>query len=119
MTVGTPLPFDVEKKALRPSGSNSFFRGKTPSIVRPSYSVHSSIEKFQSSKRIQDRKPRTASATLSASNNAKRRPGRKCLAVCPCHQSHYHSSQRGTQSFLLTAQVHEVRDLAATNSMPV
>src|ERR1035437_5108520 len=43
MTVRSPLRFEVEKKALRPSGSKSFFKRKAPSIVLPSYSVHSSI----------------------------------------------------------------------------
>src|ERR1035441_10508110 len=48
MTVGSPLPFEVEKKALRPSGSKSLFRGKAPSIIRPSYSVPNSMYSFQS-----------------------------------------------------------------------
>src|SRR5277367_5157616 len=75
MTVETPLPFEVEKKALRPSGSKSFFRGKAPSIVRPSYSVQSSIDKFQSWERVQDRRPRRANPTLRASNDAEWKPG--------------------------------------------
>src|SRR5580692_5531479 len=43
MTVGTPVPFEVEKNALRPSGCSSLVSGKTPSIVLPSYSFQSSI----------------------------------------------------------------------------
>ena len=48
MTRATPLPFEVRKKALRPSGRRSFVSGKRPSIVLPSYSVHSSISYVQS-----------------------------------------------------------------------
>src|SRR5450631_3594267 len=66
MTVGSPLPFEVEKKALRPSGSKSLFRGKAPSIIRPSYSVHNSMYSFQSvGIGGQGRKPRRANQTGS------------------------------------------------------
>src|ERR1700728_14084 len=114
MTVGTPLPFEVEKKALRPSGSNSFFRGKAPSIVRPSYSVHSSIDNFQSWDRVQDRRPRRANPTLRASNDAEWRSGHAgALRGVRCEHYHYHSCCGAPNRPLLTALVHETSDFCS------